>query len=135
VSDASLPLQAAIVSRLRNDAAVSAIVAGRVYDLVKPDTSFPYVSIGDDQVVGERAECYDGCEVNVPIHAWSRAVGFPELKRLTAAIQTSLLAPPLTLTGFRLVDAEITETRHLRDPDGATSHGILTLRVLAEPAD
>jgi hypothetical protein len=40
----------------------------------------------------------------------------------------------LALTENRLLEIERAGARYLRDPDGKTLHGILTLKALTEPA-
>jgi hypothetical protein len=131
----SLELQRAIVGRLKADATLTAIIAGRVYDQPPKGPQFPYVTLGDDQTVPDRGQGYDGSDVSLTIHTWSRAQGFPETKRMLEAIRASLTDAPLALTGHRLIDLAMAESRALRDPDGITSHGVITFTALTEPAD
>ena len=134
--DPSLELQKAIVARLRADADLTAIVAGRIYDAPPINPTFPYVTLGEADVVVQRADCYDGSEVSMSVHGWSRATGFPEVKRIAAAIRASLHEAPLELAdGERLVDIEVTDNRALRDPDGLTSHAVVTAHAYTEPTD
>ena len=132
--DPSLELQKAIVARLRADVDLTAIVAGRIFDQPPPNATFPYVTLGEADVVVQRAAFYDGSEVSMTIHGWSRAVGFPEVKRIAGAIRASLHEAPLELAdGERLIDVEVADNRALRDPDGLTSHAVLTVRAYTEP--
>jgi hypothetical protein len=131
----SLELQKAIVARLRADAGVTALVGQRVYDQVPTSPQFPYVSLGPDQIALSRADCYDGSEINLQVDAWSRAVGFPEVKRIGDAVRAALQDAPLSLTGYRLLDITFVEARTFRDPDGLTSHAAMTFRALTEPVD
>ena len=55
MSDASLVLQGAVVTLLKSTAAVAAIVGARVYDSVPESPTFPYITVGDDQVLPELA--------------------------------------------------------------------------------
>jgi|SRR5215207_3940024 len=129
----SVELQKAIVARLRADSAVTAIVGQRIYDQPPTAPTFPYITLGSDQTIPDRADCYDGSEVTIQVDVWSRGVGFPESKRIAEAVRASLNDAPLVLTGHTLVDLYETDTRSLRDPDGATSHAALTFRALTEP--
>ena len=129
----SLELQKALVARLKADTGVTALVGTRVYDLPPPEPSYPYISLGPDQTVPDRADCYDGKEVTLQVDAWSRSIGFPEVKRIAEAICAALDDAPLSLTGQRLVDLYEADVRTMRDPDGATSHAALTFRALTEP--
>lgn len=132
-TEPSLELQGAIVSTLKNTAAVTALTAQRIYDKPPASPSFPYVTVGDDQTIGDHAECLEGSvEVNANIHVWSRALGKVEAKKIAGAIVTALNAVALTVTGYRLVLIEHTSTRHLDDPDGITSHSVVTLRALID---
>jgi hypothetical protein len=71
----------------------------------------------------------------VQIDAWSQSVGFPEVKRVASAVRRALAFAPMDLTGdgYRLVDIALETDLTLRDPDGVTSHAVLTFRALTEP--
>lgn len=131
----SLELQKAIVAALKADTAVNGLVAGHVYDTVPSSDPFPRITLGEDQVIPERADCYLGDEVFITLHVWSRKTGFPETKRIAAAVRTALHDAELELTGFRLVDLASDGERFMRDPDGLTNHAVLTFRALTEPVD
>lgn len=131
MSDPSLPLQGAYVARLKSQVSE---IAGRVYDRIPPTATFPYFQIGDIQTVSDGAGCLDATEVYVTLHIWSRAVGQVESRRLAAAARTALHGWLPTLEGFRVVEHEHRDTRTLDDPDGITSHAVLTFRALIDPA-
>lgn len=133
MSDPSLELQKAIVAALKADTDTAALIGARVYDQPPAVPQFPYLTLGEDQTIAERADCYDASEVTLTFHAWSRATGFPEVKRIADAVRQALTDAPLALTGHRLVDLAFTDSRVLRDPDGLTSHAVITLRALTEP--
>lgn len=111
------------------------IAGGRVYDSPPPKAVYPYVTIGDEQALDDGNTCEDGWEVFADVHAWSRPVNGSkvEVKALMASI-VPLLAVNLTMPGFRSVAGSMQTTRALRDPDGLTEHGIVTLRYLIDPA-
>lgn len=132
--NAALNLQGAIIARLRADSAIAAIVGTKVYDTPETNT-FPRITLGEDQVTFSRADCYLGEDVSITIHAWSRSVGFPEVKRLASAIQAALHEADLTLDGYRLVDLSIDDIRFMRDSDGLSSHAVLNFTALTEPTD
>lgn len=135
MSEPSLALQGAIFSALKNSAAVTALIAGRVYDSVPASPVFPYVTLGNDTTQADHAECLDGSvETTVTIDVWSRAVGKVEAKQIAGAIVTLLNHAPLTLSGYRLVLIEHEASRHLDDPDGLTSHSVVTFKALIDEA-
>jgi hypothetical protein len=133
--DASLPLQKKIIELLKADAGVAAIVSGRVYDSVpNPLPAFPYLSLGPEQMLTERADEYQGADISVQLDAWSRTPGRVEIKRLARAARELLDDRELTLDeDQRLVSLEHTRTAFLRDPDGLTHHAALTFRARTEP--
>ncbi|MGY3527698.1 DUF3168 domain-containing protein [Bradyrhizobium sp. USDA 4452] len=138
LTDPSLALQGAIVAALKDDAGVSAIVAARVFDQVgrnpdgSPTVAFPYIAIGDTQVLPELAECTDAASSYVTLHLWSRAVGFPEVKRLGAAVIKVLHDAALELAGGTLQSLLLNSTHYIRDPDGLTSHAVLVFEALTD---
>ena len=127
-----LEVQGLVVQTLKADAAVTALVAGRVFDQVPKDAQFPYVSYGPSDVVEDDADCIDGLLVTFQIDAWSRTVGFPECKRITDAVRRALHQRDLPLGVNALVYLQHEITRTQRDPDGLTSHGIMTFEASVE---
>lgn len=143
--DPGNPLQAFVYARLIAATAVISIVpeARIVDDIPAPpgsapsDDFFPYVVIGDDQVVPDRGDRYDGREVTVTIETFSRGPGFFETKALQDAIENAVTFPggePVSLGGeHRLILLDLESARRLREPDGITRHGVQTFRALTEP--
>lgn len=134
MSEPSLELQRVIIATLKADAAVNALIAGRIYDRVPSPETFPYVVIGDDQVSQAHAGCLEGStEVFSSLHAWSRAVGKVEAKNIAGAVVTALNGAPLALSnGYRLVLIEHDNTQHLGDPDGITSHSVIVFHAFVD---
>jgi len=136
MSDPSLPLQAEIIGRLKAYSTLTAIVGSRIHDQVPsgPQT-FPYVALGECQVLPDKAQCVDGTETFLQIDAWSRAVGFPEVKRIAAAIVAALDDnETLNVAAYNVVVFELSSIQYLRDPDGITRHAALTFRALIDLA-
>jgi hypothetical protein len=135
MSSPSEELQAAIYEALTADADMMALISG-VYDRV-PSSPFGeaegYISFGPEFTIYEDVECIDLQEVNIQLDAWSRKVGRVHCKRIVAEARRVLLALP-ELTDNALVLAETPLTRILTDPDGLTTHGIISLRYEVEAA-
>lgn len=129
-----LELQAAIVKRLKADPAVNALVAGRVYDAVPTNAVFPYVSYGPCNALLDDADCIGGFDIAVQLDIWSRGVGFPEAKRVVEAVRVSLhdQEDAIPLPVHALVFLECLSSNVVRDPDGLTSHGILSVQAIIE---
>lgn len=131
MSDPSAALQKAIVARLK---AAATTVGSRIYDIVPPGATFPYISVGEGQSVGRYADCYDASETFLDLHIWSREPNFGEAKTILAQVRLSLHDAPLTLDGHTLELIEFRDARSLRDPDGLTSHVAATFRALSQPS-
>lgn len=141
MSMTALPLQGAIRSALAGDSALAALIEDRVFDKVPVDTAgkitarFPYITIFDMQVLDDGADCIDGEEVFIDIHVWSRGVGTVEAKQIAAAVKRVLDGADLDLgNGAALVDIRFQDARFLRDPDGLTTHSVVTFQALTEAA-
>lgn len=128
----TLEMQAAIVARLTNDSALTALINKRVFDRVPEDSAFPYVSLGPTQEIAEDAECIDADEVHVQIDAWSREVGYPEVRKIADAVRKALDDYAFTLTANALVAFEYRQTRTMRDPDGVTNHAVIEFTAIIE---
>ncbi len=132
MSDPSLELQAALVATLKGVS--PQIAGGRIYDQAPELPEFPYVTLGDCQVLPDKAGCIDGVEVYPQIDIWSRAVGYPEIKAIAAAVKAVLDDQPLSVDGFAVVVFEHQSTHYLRDPDGLTRHAAIVFRGLIQPS-
>jgi uncharacterized protein DUF3168 len=132
--DADLELQGAIVQALKADPAVAALVGPRVYDTVpsNPPPQFPYISYGPSDMLEDDYDCITGQDISVQINAWSRAVGFPEVKRISDAVRAALHDADLQLAVNALVMIEHRQSRTMRDPDGLTSHAALDFAAWVE---
>jgi hypothetical protein len=133
-TDSALAVQAALYERLSADAALGAITgAASVRDHVPPGTPFPYVVIGD---MGSRpldTQGGRGCEIAAELHAFSRAEGLAETKRILAALQDALHGADFAISGHRLVLCLCTGTEARLGEDGVTRHGVARFRIVTEP--
>ena len=133
--DPSLPLQKAQYDALM----AAAGVPPRVYDDIpkgpggKITAEFPFVQLGEVQVVSDADQCHDPCTAWTTTHVWSRAVGKVEAKTIMAACLLALDAA-LSVQGFLTIGHFVEDVRHLTDPDGVTSHSVATTRYRLSPA-
>lgn len=136
----TLELQGAIVARLKANATLTGLVSGRVYDHVPRATDgsltakFPFVAIQSMDEISDQADCIDGAEISIDIDCWSRSVGFPEVHRIADAVRTALRGHDFDLAVNAPVYFLHRQTRTLRDPDGLTSHAIITFETFIERA-
>jgi hypothetical protein len=132
MSDPSLELQAAIVARLKGDAGVQAVIGTRVYDEVPTNPTFPYISIGDNQVLLDDADCIEGVEIFWQLDGWARDPHYPTVKQISKVVKTALHNLPLTITGYTNVICEMNTVSYLHDPDGITRHVAMSYRFLIQ---
>jgi hypothetical protein len=133
MNDPSLPLQGALVTALKADVDVAAIVADRVYDMPPgPTPTFPYVSWGSAQVLPEKFDCIEGTEIHLTIDAWSRQPGYPEVKRIADAVISAIDEQPPTISGFSVLELQLEQVNYLADPDGLTRHASIVFRALID---
>lgn len=132
----SAELQKLVVGLLTADAAVVGLLKARVFDRVPEKSLFPYVSIGPSGYVDDDAECITGGEHTLQLDIWSRSpAGFLECKQVADAVKQALhLNETGALESHALGELRVLSVRFERDPDGLTSHGIVTLQALIEEA-
>lgn len=132
MADPSLALQGAINVRLR---AQVAAVGNRVFDRVPADVIFPYIELGEFQTIDDGAQCHDGQEVFITLHVWSRAAGQVECKTIAGAVRGAFHEVDLDLgNAWQFLEIAHQDTRYLKDPDGLTSHAVLSFRALTAAA-
>ncbi len=131
MSDPALAVQGAYVVRLKSQVTA---VSSRVHDRPPQNVAFPFLQIGDIQTVEDGADCIDGTEVTVTLHAWSRDVGAVEARNLAGACRLALheWIPDLSASGFRCVEHMHRDSRVMTETDGLTCHAIMTFRLLID---
>lgn len=139
MSDPGFELEAAVIARLKADAAVSGFVGARVYDR-PPDgpALYPYTSMGPSDVITDDVDCLPAAELTFQVDCWSygdgQAYGSAEVRKLAYAVRKSLDGAEITLTTNVLVTLNHETTRIMRDPDGATNHAATTFSALVSEA-
>lgn len=128
-----LAVQKAIRARLVATSAVTALVpATAILDRNERPAPSPSIILGESQTVDEGTSLRRAISrVYHSIHVWKREASTEGVKAISGAIRTAIHAGRLDLgTGFHAADGFVSATRFLRDPDGETSHGIVTVQVL-----
>lgn len=124
-------LQQAIYDVMTNDAAIIASDVTGVFDDVDEDyDDFPYITIGEDNIVERDTDQTEGYTASITIHIWSREKSQKEVKVLQGLVYTALHRVPLTITGFNCILCRQTDQLSLRDPDGQTRHGVQTYELI-----
>jgi hypothetical protein len=126
--DSSLALRKAIITHLRADADVTALVpAERIYPPKTPaDPVWPFIRYGVPTKLPERASCMDGSRILLTVHAFSQEPSEDEAVQIGAALAASLDGEDgkglvLDLSGNYSARATITYTggQTLQDPEVA----------------
>ena len=130
MADASLALQGAIMMVVK---ASCPLISGRFFDRVPADAVYPLAEVGAFQTVDDSADCMDGMEIYTTLHIWSRAVGQVEAKRVASEVRSCLHNATLDLgSDWQFVLIEHQSTNVLKDPDGITTHAVMTFRALVD---
>jgi len=137
--DPVLELQGEIISRLRSDAAVIAIVGQRSYDIPPLNQSgevaeslFPYISIGSTSYQTEDADCIIGGELTIQIDAWSIYQGNTEVRRIADAVRRAMRGQDISLNTNAIVTLDHWRTDYLRD--GLVKHASIRFTAIVEEA-
>jgi hypothetical protein len=138
-------LRLAALNRLRQVAALTAIVGTKIYDRVPErqaggvlvaDVTSPYISMGPTTAISEDADCIDGLEVTFQIDAWSwgsgLAYGSVQASQIAGEVRKALHDVDLELSVNALVSIRHEMTRILRESDGITNHAVIQFTAVVE---
>ncbi|QIB35095.1 DUF3168 domain-containing protein [Ancylobacter pratisalsi] len=114
--------------------AATALRGERVYDVPPASPEFPYVTLGEAQVLDWSTATEAGEEHRLTLHVWSRQGGHGEAHAMAHLVQQALHDAPLTLAGARLVNLRFTQADIRREAGGRTYHGLVRFRAVIETA-
>lgn len=119
----SLALQEAIYAALSGDAALSALVDGRINDepihLDDPNAaSGPYVTLGDERVRRWTAQGLLGAIHDAEVSVHSANGGFSTVKQIAGEVERVLSTAELTLSEGRVVTSSLRGARARRFAEG-----------------
>lgn len=130
-----LAVQKAIRARLLATSAVTDLVpAVSILDRNRAPAPSPSIILGEVQIMDEgdsikrtRSRVYH------TIHVWKVEPSREGVKLINAAIKAAIHAGRLDLgPGLHCADWRVASMRALSDPDGETSHGIVTVNLLVQ---
>jgi len=126
MSDHSVEIRKAVITKLKGAGAVAAIVAARVHDEVPAEPTWPFIRYGLADLAPYATSCADGSDHEITIHTFSKGAGSGAIGALNAAVVTALDDAELDLgaLGFYGIDWLGTQVM----PDGAEKsayHGII----------
>ncbi|AJE47186.1 DUF3168 domain-containing protein [Celeribacter indicus] len=129
---AELAVQKAIRARLIGSAGLTALVpAAAILDRNERPASSPAIILGESQSVDE-GDSLSRSHTRVfhTIHVWLREPSLEGVKRICGEIRAALKSHRPDLGAFHCADWRVSGMRYLRDGDGVTSHGVVTVDVL-----
>lgn len=130
-----LAVQIALRARFITTSAVTALVpAASILDRNERPVPDPSIILGEDQTVDEGQSLHrDRYRVYSTIHLWKKEPSLAGVKAIAWAIREAVRPGRLELgTGFHCADCFVASHRFLRDPDGVTSHGVVTIETLVQ---
>ncbi|MER9820312.1 DUF3168 domain-containing protein [Mesorhizobium sp. M0129] len=132
MSEASLAAQKFLRALFIGRAALTALVpADNIFDRNSRPEIFPCISLGEGQFVADDAGCIQAGDVYATLHVWTAENGFAACKNIVGEIRRAVREADDVVDGFALA-ATFQDAIYLRDPDGVHSHGVVTIRLLAE---
>jgi len=131
--DPERALTGAILAQLRADAAVSAVLSGRVYDQPPVEPEYPLLLIGRSQSRPFGGVAGEGVEHTLTLTVSSRYDGAEEARRAAGLVRAALDDAALSLTDHRLISLRITFVDTFRAADWRTTFSVVRLRAVTEP--
>ncbi|WP_323009833.1 DUF3168 domain-containing protein [Paracoccus sp. (in: a-proteobacteria)] len=128
-------VQVAIRARLvATPAVVTLVPAASILDRNQRPVPSPSIVLGESQAVDEGDSiARNRARVYHTLHVWKREPSLEGVKVICAAIRRAIHAGRLDLgAGFHCADVRVSSMRQMRDPDGETSHGVVTVEALVE---
>ena len=137
MSSPSLTFQKALRDRLVGDVGVTNLVpSANIFDAHGLPSVFPSIIIGEAQEISSNLT-FDDMSIDVfhTLHIWTREPGLVDVKRIGGAVRRAIGKSRFflpTVDEFQACDVGFDGVRYVRDSDGETGHGILTVRAMMQ---
>lgn len=132
MSEATLPLQAAVVAALKAHAPLADIVGAKVYDRVPPNTQPPYVTISGWQEIEDGTDCMDASEIFFDVQCFSADVGRPQSARIAGAVKAALHRFTPDLDGWGNTEISYRTTQYFTESDNTTTRAVVNFQALTD---
>lgn len=130
MADNSNGLRKAVITWLKADAGVSAIVSNRVHDEVQQNPTWPFIRYGFVIARPYETSCGDGSEHDVTLHAFARGPGTANITALAAAVVASLDDASLTVSGAENYGIDWIDTVTMNDgAEVSDYHAVIRFRA------
>lgn len=148
MSDPASVLRPGLATWLRTDTEIVTAFGSstpQVYAKLPPiNAAYPYIFIAGMDVESDDAECLRASQVILQIDVWSLTIppGFTEAETIAKAVKSAIYrlqadvgnSPQFSISGFRVVDAQVDRTSYLTDPsDGKTVHAVISATLSVDP--
>ena len=90
----------------------------------------PSIIIGEDQEIEGGDIARRNVRVYSTLHIWKKETGLVGVKVIAGAIRSAVRANIAQTDGYHFGDCRVSSARFLRDPDGETAHGVVTIETL-----
>lgn len=133
----SYAVQKAIRARLISNSAVTNLIpANNILDRNERPAPDPSIILGEDQVIDPGTAIDRSLSrVHSTLHVWKKEGGLSGVKAIAAAVRAAIRQGRLSLDAdIQCADCRVSDMRFMRDPDGATAHGVITVETLVREA-
>ena len=133
----ALAMQKGLLSALKANDGVKALVSTRIYDEPPQDVVFPYLRFNEISPVVFDTDTTEGALVDVSFEAHSRsASGRVQAVKIVEAVKNALhrQGASVTVDGFNLVDLLFEAISATRDKDGRGYTAVILFQAMLETA-
>ncbi|WP_404404887.1 DUF3168 domain-containing protein [Pelagibacterium halotolerans] len=129
---AGLAAQKALRARLVGTTAVTNLVpAANILDRNSRPNPDPSIIIGEGQELEGDDIARTNRNIIFDMHVWKKELSLVGVKTIAGAMRTAIHSARLQLeAGFHCGDCHVIGMRYLRDPDGETSHAVVTVSAM-----
>jgi hypothetical protein len=127
-----IALQKAIRACLITDGGVTNVVpAAAILDRNERPAPSPSIVMGEGQSVDEGDSISRRLvRVYMDMHIWKKEPSTAGVKAIAGAVRAAVKTGKFAaVDGFHIVDCYVQSARFLRDPDGETSHAVVTINA------
>lgn len=131
---AALSFQRALRGRLVETSAVTGLVpAAAILDRNERPAPSPSIILGEAQELPDGDLDRRRVRIVHTVHVWKREPSLEGAMEIAGVIRAAVHAGRLSLAApFHCVGASVTGIRTMRDPDGETSHAVVTVEAVVE---
>ena len=112
--------------------ALNGVISCPVYDNAPQGASFPYVTIGEANLLDDDTDTEQGVLISYVIHTWSQADGRKETKTIMGEIYNALHLTKFSESGYSFTENYFLSSDSFVETDGKTRHGVQNFKLTTE---